>query len=142
MLKKIKKNWLGISAYQVPGQLLCLNYWNNFGKPELRKRNYVRCYGSLKKRSINKMEGMPRRRIVFRCLRNIRNTRESKPSLDFLKFLSANKTLQNPYKICSLKVDAIKCLCSLTVHHVCLAVLAFTLSGTQRVPLCACLWFQ
>lgn len=65
--------------------------------------------------------GMPKRRIVFQSLRNIRNTKELKPSLDFLKFLSANKTLQNPYKICCLKVDIIKWLCSLMVHHVCLA---------------------
>ncbi|XP_051019821.1 protein FAM13B isoform X3 [Acomys russatus] len=92
-------------------RLSSLNYWNSFGKPELRKRSFVKHYGNLKKHFINKMEGMPRKRIVFQCLRNIRSTRKSKPSLDFLKFLSANKTLQNPYKTCSLKIDIIKSLC-------------------------------
>lgn len=42
--------------------------------------------------------GMPRKKIVFQCLRSTRSTRKLKPNSGFLKFLSANKILQNPYK--------------------------------------------
>lgn len=42
----------------LPISILGPNYWNNFGKPELKKRNYVKHYGTLKKHFINKMEGL------------------------------------------------------------------------------------
>lgn len=60
--------------------------------------------------------GMPRKRIVFQCLRSTRSTRKLKPNSGFLKFLSANKILQNPYKNMLLE-NIIKISCIPWSYH-------------------------
>lgn len=39
-------------------KFLGLNYWSNCGKPELKKRSYVRHYENLKRSFISRMEGL------------------------------------------------------------------------------------
>lgn len=73
--------------------------------------------------------GMPRKRIVFQYLRSTGSTRKLKPSLGFLKFLSASKILQNPYKNAW---DIIKSVVFPKTIIMCTwLVLEFFLSGTQ-----------
>lgn len=84
---------------------------------------------------------MPRKRIASQCLRNIKSTRKLKPSLDFWKFLSANKTLQNPYKICPMKIDIIKSVVFYEGSSCVLGSHLSSLSGTQNPPPLH-LWFS